>query len=272
MTMNPCTIREASHVKIKNRIYKIKSKFGVWADGTLAKPSQGGFGVYLWETIDGKDKMRLDGNRADMFEIDLYFNDEAPPVGERPWTAVEREIILADMAFLKQQEIDSGARAIWEADQAKWATFDRQRMDLLLPPERPDTIIGADGTVHYRRPISPDYHPGQIVRITVNVRPETISNEPDVVAVRLSDGRYVALPKQRPVTGNVTPNVWRACLGCEPGDDDLERANCHLEGQVGHYTCGWCSDCLKPKWQCGHEVMGSGRATRQAEWPPQPQG
>jgi hypothetical protein len=43
---------------------------------------------------------------------------EPKPKPTAPLDAVQREMVLADIAFLKQQEIESGARAKWEADQA----------------------------------------------------------------------------------------------------------------------------------------------------------
>jgi hypothetical protein len=42
-----------------------------------------------------------------------------------PLDDVQREMVLADIAFLKQQEIESGARAKWEADQAPRNTLTR---------------------------------------------------------------------------------------------------------------------------------------------------
>jgi transposase len=45
----------------------------------------------------------------------------------RPLNDVEREIVLADIAFLKQQDIESGDRAKWEEDQAKWSYYNHLR-------------------------------------------------------------------------------------------------------------------------------------------------
>jgi hypothetical protein len=50
---------------------------------------------------------------------------EPKPKPSGPLDAVQREMVLADIAFLKQQEIESGARAKWEADQAPRNVFTR---------------------------------------------------------------------------------------------------------------------------------------------------
>jgi hypothetical protein len=66
--MEKCDIREATHVKVKNKIYKIKSKWGINEDGTLNPPSKGGFGIIT----DDDTKIGLYGERIDMFGIELY--------------------------------------------------------------------------------------------------------------------------------------------------------------------------------------------------------
>lgn len=45
--------------------------------------------------------------------------DIVAPPSKEPWTAVERELIMADIAYLKQKEIESGAWAKWEESQKK---------------------------------------------------------------------------------------------------------------------------------------------------------
>ena len=40
--------------------------------------------------------------------------------------------------------------------------------------------------------------------------------------------------------------------GFLPFDDDLERANCDKAGDDTHTMCGWCDDCNKPVFICGH--------------------
>jgi hypothetical protein len=56
---------------------------------------------------------------------------------------------------------------------------------------------------------------------------------------------------------------FRERVGRDPVLDDLERCNCPDAGKLGHWFCGWCEDCDKPRFVCGHsyppgmaEVMG----------------
>jgi hypothetical protein len=42
------------------------------------------------------------------------------PLNSRPLNDVEREIVLADIAYLKQKEIENGNWAKWEHDQQIW--------------------------------------------------------------------------------------------------------------------------------------------------------
>lgn len=37
-----------------------------------------------------------------------------------------------------------------------------------------------------------------------------------------------------------------------PEHDDLERCNCKKTGEFGHFTCGICENCNKPRFFCGH--------------------
>jgi hypothetical protein len=82
---------------------------------------------------------------------------------------VEREIVLADIAYLKQKEIESGDWAKWEADQKKlkdYSTMSGTTMlnimfdvirevrlnDHLLPPQERDFITEAKFTEALGRP------------------------------------------------------------------------------------------------------------------------
>lgn len=56
-----CDIREATWVKVDNEWYEIRQKWGINPDGTLAKPSEGGFGCVIG-----------DGVRIDMWRAGLY--------------------------------------------------------------------------------------------------------------------------------------------------------------------------------------------------------
>lgn len=43
--MKDCNVTEATHVKVNGHYEKIVAKHGVRSDGSLAKPSEGGFSV-----------------------------------------------------------------------------------------------------------------------------------------------------------------------------------------------------------------------------------
>lgn len=43
-------------------------------------------------------------------------------------------------------------------------------------------------------------------------------------------------------------------FGYAPKNDDLERVNCEHAGDAGHYFCGVCIRCDKPRMICGHFV------------------
>ena len=48
--------------------------------------------------------------------------------------------------------------------------------------------------------------------------------------------------------------------------DDLERCNCELAGEVGHYSCGWCSECDLPRFMCGHLIINKKTEDRQLHY------
>lgn len=61
-----CDVREAAYVKdMSGRIEKIVDKWGIDAQGHLAKPSQGGFGV-ITET----------GRKIDMWHARAYYRED----------------------------------------------------------------------------------------------------------------------------------------------------------------------------------------------------
>src|SRR5262249_24029110 len=60
-TMEKCDVREATHIKIGTKYFRIASKWGILPEGRLAKPSQGGFGV----VTEG-------GTRIDMWHAQGY--------------------------------------------------------------------------------------------------------------------------------------------------------------------------------------------------------
>jgi hypothetical protein len=51
---------------------------------------------------------------------------------------------------------------------------------------------------------------------------------------------------------------YAARVGHPPIEDDLERANCPDAGQVGHYFCGWCERCDRPRFLCFHSLICDG--------------
>ena len=63
-------------------------------------------------------------HRTVEFVADFQLDPPAAPVIFSP---TEREIILADMAYLKQKEVESGDWAKWEADQAECKNFNALR-------------------------------------------------------------------------------------------------------------------------------------------------
>jgi hypothetical protein len=231
MPFQKCSFKEMTHIRVKGRIHFVRHK---------SKNINGTNDVVLGDTT----RIVLTEYKMKENQIEFLFYT-APPPGPI-WNDIEKEIILADIAYLKQKEIESGNWAKWEADQAQWKSYNAIRE---LSHSDPD----------YGR-VSND-----IVRITVRVR----HDPPDVLAGRLPNGVYVAIPRQRPVTGNVTPSIWHLCIGREAQNDDIERANCLDEGQPGHRGCGWCSACLKPRWMCNHGYFqGEDQARIQVPWPP----
>jgi hypothetical protein len=48
------------------------------------------------------------------------------------------------------------------------------------------------------------------------------------------------------ITANMSEQDYLNAVGEMPIDDDLERVNCPLINQIGHYHCGWNSCKNKP--------------------------
>jgi hypothetical protein len=60
----------------------------------------------------------------------------------RPLNDVEREIVLADIAYLKQKEIESGDWAKWEESQSKWSWYNHLRaINILVMRNSPFSTI-----------------------------------------------------------------------------------------------------------------------------------
>ena len=54
----------------------------------------------------------------------------------------------------------------------------------------------------------------------------------------------------------ITREKFIAVVGRDPIMDELDRCNCPLEGEVGHFQCGWCPKCQYPRFMCGHIMCG----------------
>ena len=53
----------------------------------------------------------------------------------------------------------------------------------------------------------------------------------------------------------ISREQFAEATGHKPQNDDLDRASCAEAGQVGHWSCGWCEQCNRPRYQCGHLLM-----------------
>jgi hypothetical protein len=51
----------------------------------------------------------------------------------------------------------------------------------------------------------------------------------------------------------VTRAKFAAVMGRHATNNDLIRCNCPQFGMFGHWFCGWCQDCDKPRFVCRHE-------------------
>jgi hypothetical protein len=54
----------------------------------------------------------------------------------------------------------------------------------------------------------------------------------------------------------ITRERFKEATGHWPVLDELERCNCDKVGFLGHWHCGWCDLCDKPRFMCSHLVMG----------------
>jgi hypothetical protein len=52
----------------------------------------------------------------------------------------------------------------------------------------------------------------------------------------------------------MTEQEFEQKTGRKPRDDDLERVNCSHVGEFGHWQCGWCLRCDRPRFECGHVI------------------
>jgi hypothetical protein len=49
----------------------------------------------------------------------------------------------------------------------------------------------------------------------------------------------------------ITEKEFTEIVGTPPEQDDLDRVNCKLVGNIGHHDCGWCEKHDKPRFMCG---------------------
>ncbi len=50
----------------------------------------------------------------------------------------------------------------------------------------------------------------------------------------------------------ITKEIFRQMVDAFPEHDDLDRCNCEQAGYIGHWACGICKKCNKPRFICGH--------------------
>ncbi len=66
--MKDSDVREATHVKVGGRYERIVEKYGVRQDGSLARPSEGGFSV-----------VTESGRSVSMYQAQAYGKEEPSP-------------------------------------------------------------------------------------------------------------------------------------------------------------------------------------------------
>jgi hypothetical protein len=54
----------------------------------------------------------------------------------------------------------------------------------------------------------------------------------------------------------ITIERFTAAVGRPPQLDELDRAQCAASGTIGHWQCGWCDICDKPRFVCHHLNRG----------------
>jgi hypothetical protein len=69
--------------------------------------------------------------------IKRQFDRPGTGVAPRPLDKVEKELVLADIAFLKQKAIDDGSMEKWKKDQKPWEKFFRVTETFIQPSSRP---------------------------------------------------------------------------------------------------------------------------------------
>ena len=193
---------------------------------------------------------------------------EGSGVAPRPLDEVEREIVRADMAELIAREKENGDWAKWEESQrpiSQLRSLDRDIVHITVtltidghiipnPPGTEDAIRNELNERYVGRGIvQPTWErqemPSRIMALEHDRRLHRPA--PEVGDRGIFNG-YIAPSSPRFYTGQITPEIWELFVGRAPVNDDIERANCYQEGMLGHQSCGWCHDCMKPRYTCGH--------------------
>jgi hypothetical protein len=94
--MRHVDVRQATHVQVQGRVEKIDAKWGIDAEGRLAKPPEGGFGV-----------ITSSGERVEMWDAEAYLLEE-------PGSSKELET-LELYAWVGRDEMGSGAIGLKQA-------------------------------------------------------------------------------------------------------------------------------------------------------------
>lgn len=55
----------------------------------------------------------------------------------------------------------------------------------------------------------------------------------------------------------ITAEMFKQATGADPIQDDLERCNCELAGEPGHFSCGWNDEKNRPQFMCLPERLRS---------------
>ena len=165
-------------------------------------------------------------------------------VAPKPLDKVERELVLADMKYLIEKEKENGDWAKWEESQKPWKMMNNyiEQVELRLQITVLDT---QDNPVPVGVPVSMSdmAFTSRDPPANFDEFQRRVNNDPNADPL----SAYL-----RP--GSITAEIFTFYVGRAPENDDLVRANCFHAGQLGHYGCGWCNLCMKPRFICGHGV------------------
>jgi hypothetical protein len=176
-------------------------------------------------------------------------NGKAP----EPLDDVQRELVRADMQFLIDQEKKNGDWTKWEESQRPVMTLRQVSTDGIVSvrvtaslDENGDVVFEPEGEGVPTFDITMRY-----MRQEITMRYARQEMPSRIVALEADRQR---MERVRFYTGQITAEIFEHYVGRAPQQDDLERANCNQEGYMGHNSCGWCSDCQRPRFMCGHYI------------------